>query len=97
MYTKSSMSTLLQVSALVLSAGWLISGVLFTFQYLKIFRTNDTEGISPLTFFGFSILNANATIYGYLTSNFLWIPGTILASLSCALIAWSAFHNHAKR
>lgn len=87
---------LLQISSITLSAGWLISGILFAFQLAKIVRTNNCEGIHVPTFFGISLLNANATLYAYLTGNVLWMPGTILASLSCAVIAWRAYRNSGK-
>lgn len=90
------MEVILYISSVTLSAGWLISGVLFAFQLVKIVRTNNCEGINIPTFFGFSLLNANATLYAYLTANVLWMPGTILASLSCALIAWWAYRNGGK-
>jgi uncharacterized protein with PQ loop repeat len=85
-----------QISGWILSAGWLISGVLFAWQYIKILRSKNAEGISWSTFAGFSFLNANATLYGYLSGNFLWLPGTVLAAISCALIALAAFHGHKK-
>lgn len=80
------MTLVLEISSIILSVGWFISGVLFAFQYYKILCEKDSGGVSWVTFFGFALLNANAALYGYLNGNLWWLPGTILASVSCALI-----------
>ncbi|OGG49985.1 hypothetical protein A2763_03455 [Candidatus Kaiserbacteria bacterium RIFCSPHIGHO2_01_FULL_54_36] len=87
------MLPLQEISGIIFAAGWLISGVLFTLQYIKIIRTNETKDIYWPTFFGFALLNANSALYGILTGNFWWLPGTGLAAVACALIAYKAFRN----
>lgn len=85
--------SLLELSGIIFSAGWVISGVLFTLQYIKILRTNDTKDIYWPTFFGFALLNINSGLYGYLTGNLWWLPGTGLAAVACTLIAYKTFRN----
>ena len=85
--------TVFEISSLILSAGWLISGVSFALQMFKIYKTNETKGISIITFTVFAFLNANASVYAYLIDAHLWLPGTILAAVSCGLIALKAFQN----
>jgi MtN3 and saliva related transmembrane protein len=80
-----------QISGFIFAAGWLISGVLFALQAIKIYRKKDAEGISIVTFAGFALLNTNAALYGYLSGNPLWLPGTLLAAVSCTCIALMSY------
>ncbi|MGB4076450.1 MAG: hypothetical protein WBK28_01975 [Minisyncoccia bacterium] len=91
------MSLVLELSGWVLSAGWFISGILFVVQYLKILKTKSARDVYWPTFFGFSLLNANAALYGYLHGEYFWLPGTILASTSCALISFEAYKDRRSR
>ena len=88
------MDVVFEISSFILAAGWVVTGILFVLQVLKIYATNDTGGVYWLTFAGFSFMQANATVYAYLSRNFLWLPGTIASTIACALIAWKAYRGH---
>ena len=80
------MQILLEVSGAIFAAGWLVNGGLLAWQLFKILHTKNATGVSMLTFAMFCLLNLNSALYGVLTGNYWWLPGTLLGAISCLFI-----------
>ena len=85
------MGIITQISAAILSSGWLISGLLFAQQYWHIRKKKKLHGVSWITFAGFCVLQLNVMLYALLNAQWYWLPGAVIAAIACALIAYKAY------
>lgn len=73
--------------AVIFGLGLLVNAGLFVPQIVKILRAKSAEGVSVLTFGGFSILQITGILHGYFQGDRYLFWGMIASLLTCGTVA----------
>lgn len=63
-----------------------INALLFIPQSLTILKTKSIDGLSPITFIGFLIIQISVMAHGYLYKDYLLVAGYALSVLTCGFV-----------
>ncbi|MBN1684435.1 MAG: hypothetical protein JW855_03240 [Gammaproteobacteria bacterium] len=66
----------------------LFGALLFLPQIIRLARTKNSEGVSLITFLGFTLIQLLVIIHGFYYQDSLLILGTFLRFLSCAILIY---------
>jgi MtN3 and saliva related transmembrane protein len=75
-----------EIVAIIFSLGLLDNALLFVPQVLAVWRKKSDEGISLVTFGGFSVLQAIGIVHGLYQHDFSLILGMAASLLSCGTV-----------
>jgi MtN3 and saliva related transmembrane protein len=75
-----------QIVAVIFGLGLLCNALLFVPQVLAVWRKKSDEGISLITFGGFSILQIVAIIHGFYQQDRALILGMAASLISCGSV-----------
>jgi MtN3 and saliva related transmembrane protein len=75
-----------QIVAVIFGLGLLCNALLFVPQALAVWRKKTDEGISLITFGGFSILQAIGIVHGLYQQDLSLILGMAASLLSCGTV-----------
>ncbi len=76
-----------EIVAFIFGFGLMINAALFVPQIVKILRDKSSEGVSFLTFGGFSVLQMTGILHGYLQGDKAIMFGMIASFLTCGSVA----------
>jgi len=75
-----------EIVAVIFGLGLVCNALLFVPQALAVWRKKTDEGISLITFGGFSILQAIGIVHGVFQQDFSLILGMAASLLSCGTV-----------
>lgn len=76
-----------EIVAVIFGLGLLVNAALFVPQIIRILRAKSSEGVSFLTFGGFSVLQITGVLHGYFQSDKYLMFGMIASLLTCGTVA----------
>ncbi|MDE3115306.1 MAG: hypothetical protein KGL26_06865 [Pseudomonadota bacterium] len=85
------MTSVASVVSLAFGAGLFVNAALFVPQILAIWRKKTADGISLLTFAGFSIMQFVGALHGYLAGDLALMIGMAASFLTCMAVTVLAF------
>ena len=77
-----------QFVAVVFGLGLVCNALLFVPQVLALWRKKNSEGVSLLTFGGFSVLQAIAIVHGFYQHDLSLILGMAASLLTCGTVTF---------
>jgi MtN3 and saliva related transmembrane protein len=86
-----------QIVAVIFGLGLLCNALLFVPQALAVGRKKTDEGVSLITFGGFSILQAIAIVHGAYQHDLSLILGMAASLLSCGTVTLLTFIYRIRR
>ena len=75
-----------EIVAAVFGFGMLINACLFVPQALRLWRTKSAEGVSVLSFAGFSTLQLVGVVHGYLQHDHALMAGMLVSLMTCGTV-----------
>ncbi len=75
-----------QIVAVIFGLGLLCNALLFVPQALAVWRKKSDEGVSLITFGGFSVLQAIGIVHGIYQQDLSLILGMAASLLSCGMV-----------
>jgi len=76
-----------EVVAVFFGFGLMVNAALFVPQIVSILRSKSSEGISFVTFMGFSVLQILGILHGYFKDDKYLMFGMIASLLTCGSVA----------
>jgi MtN3 and saliva related transmembrane protein len=76
-----------EIVAVIFGLGLLVNAALFVPQINRIIRAKSSEGVSFLTFAGFSVLQITGILHGYFQNDRYLMYGMIASLLTCGTVA----------
>ncbi|MDR0677646.1 MAG: hypothetical protein LBF57_03170 [Holosporaceae bacterium] len=67
------------------------NAALFVPQAIKIYKTKNADGLSPVTFSGFCIVQVFSVLHGYIKGDWIFLVGSAFALLFCGGVAFLIF------
>jgi MtN3 and saliva related transmembrane protein len=86
-----------QIVAVIFGLGLLCNALLFVPQALAVWRKKTDEGISLITFGGFSILQAIGIVHGFYQQDLSLILGMAASLLSCGTVTFLTLFYRLRR
>ena len=86
-----------QIVAVIFGLGLLCNALLFVPQALAVWRKKSDEGVSLITFGGFSVLQAIGIVHGIYQHDLSLILGMASSLLSCGTVTLLAFVYRVQR
>jgi len=86
-----------QIVAVIFGLGLLCNALLFVPQALALWRKKTDEGISLITFGGFSILQAIGIVHGLYQQDLSLILGMAASLLSCGTVTFLTLFYRVRR
>jgi MtN3 and saliva related transmembrane protein len=86
-----------QIVAVIFGLGLLCNALLFVPQALAVGRKKTDEGISLITFGGFSILQAIGIVHGVYQQDLSLILGMAASLLSCGSVTFLTLYYRVRR
>lgn len=84
---QAGMTDFASLVSLVFGAGLFVNALLFVPQALAIWRKKTAEGVSLLTFAGFSAMQFVGALHGYLGGDFALMLGMAASFVTCSSVA----------
>lgn len=79
------------------SLGMFINALLFIPQIIKLYKVKDSQGVSLLTFGGFTLIQLFTVLHGYFAKDYLLFGGSLASLLTCGtatiLACWYRLKN----
>lgn len=75
------------IVAVIFGLGLMANAALFVPQIIRILRDKSSEGVSFLTFGGFSVLQITGVLHGYFQGDKYLMSGMIASLLTCGTVA----------
>lgn len=76
-----------EIVAVIFGLGLMVNAVLFVPQINRILRAKSSEGVSFLTFAGFSVLQMTGILHGYFQGDRAIMFGMMASLLTCGTVA----------
>lgn len=76
-----------EIVGVIFGFALMINAALFVPQIISILRAKSSEGVSFLTFGGFSVLQMTGVLHGYLQGDKALMFGMIASLLTCGTVA----------
>ena len=86
-----------QIVAVIFGLGLLCNALLFVPQALAVWRKKSDEGVSLITFGGFSVLQAIGIVHGIYQHDLSLILGMASSLLSCGTVTLLTFVYRVQR
>ena len=86
-----------QFVAVVFGLGLVCNALLFVPQALALWRKKNSEGVSLLTFGGFSVLQAIAIVHGFYQHDLSLILGMAASLLTCGTVTFLTIYYRLRR
>jgi len=86
-----------EIVAVIFGLGLLCNALLFVPQALAVWRKKTDEGISLITFGGFSILQAIGIVHGLYQQDLSLILGMAASLLSCGTVTFLTLYYRMRR
>ena len=86
-----------QMVAVIFGLGLVCNALLFVPQVIAVWRKKSDEGISLITFGGFSILQAIGIVHGLYQQDFSLILGMAASLLTCGTVTALTFYYRVRR
>ena len=86
-----------QIVAVIFGLGLLCNALLFVPQALAVWRKKTDEGISLITFGGFSVLQAIGIVHGLYQQDLSLILGMAASLLSCGTVTFLTLFYRMRR
>lgn len=71
---------------IMFSMGLFVNAMLFVPQIVKLIRTKSAEGLSLLTFAGFSIIQIFTILHAYIAKDYILFFGFVLSFMLCGTV-----------
>lgn len=68
------------------SSALFVNALLFIPQAIRLWKTKSPEGVSLLTFGGFTLIQLLAVLHGYLKQDYILLIGFGLSFITCGVI-----------
>ncbi len=79
---------LIDTVEIIFSLGLFINAVLFIPQIIRLYKTKNSQGISLVTFGGFSIIQFFTVLHAYLHQDILLLLGFLLSLITCGIVTF---------
>jgi len=86
-----------QFVAVVFGLGLVCNALLFVPQVLALWRKKNSEGVSLLTFGGFSVLQAIAIVHGFYQHDLSLILGMAASLITCGTVTFLTIYYRLRR
>jgi MtN3 and saliva related transmembrane protein len=86
-----------QIVAVIFGLGLLCNALLFVPQVLAVWRKKTDEGISLITFGGFSVLQAIGILHGIYQGDLSLIVGMAASLISCGTVTMLTLYYRLRR
>ena len=86
-----------QFVAVVFGLGLVCNALLFVPQVLALWRKKNSEGVSLLTFGGFSVLQAIAIVHGFYQHDLSLILGMAASLITCGTVTFLTLYYRLRR
>jgi MtN3 and saliva related transmembrane protein len=86
-----------QFVAVVFGLGLVCNALLFVPQVLALWRKKNSEGVSLLTFGGFSVLQAIAIVHGCYQHDLSLILGMAASLVTCGTVTYLTLYYRLRR
>jgi MtN3 and saliva related transmembrane protein len=86
-----------QFVAVVFGLGLVCNALLFVPQVLALWRKKNSEGVSLLTFGGFSVLQAIAIVHGFYQHDLSLILGMAASLITCGTVTYLTLYYRLRR
>ncbi len=86
-----------QIVAVIFGLGLVCNALLFVPQVVAVWRKKSDEGISLITFGGFSVLQAIGIVHGLYQRDLSLILGMAARLLSCGTVTFLTFFYRVRR
>ena len=86
-----------QFVAVVFGLGLVCNALLFVPQALALWRKKNSEGVSLLTFGGFSVLQAIAIVHGFYQHDLSLILGMAASLITCGTVTFLTLYYRLRR
>jgi MtN3 and saliva related transmembrane protein len=86
-----------EIVAIIFGLGLLCNALLFVPQAIAVWRKKTDEGVSLITFGGFSVLQVIGIVHGVYQRDWSLILGMAASLLSCGMVALLTAYYRAKR
>ena len=86
-----------QIVAVIFGLGLVCNALLFVPQVVAVWRKKSDEGISLITFGGFSVLQAIGIVHGLYQQDLSLILGMAASLLSCGTVTFLTFFYRIRR
>jgi len=86
-----------QFVAVVFGLGLVCNALLFVPQALALWRKKNSEGVSLLTFGGFSVLQAIAIVHGFYQHDRSLILGMAASLITCGTVTFLTIYYRLRR
>ncbi len=86
-----------QIVAVIFGLGLICNALLFVPQVVAVWRKESDEGISLITFGGFSVLQAIGIVHGLYQHDLSLILGMAASLLSCGTVTFLTVFYRVKR
>lgn len=86
-----------QIVAVIFGLGLFCNALLFVPQVLAVWRKKTDEGISVVSFGGFSVLQAIAIVHGVYQHDLSLILGMAASLLSCGTVTFLTLYYRVRR
>jgi MtN3 and saliva related transmembrane protein len=86
-----------QFVAVVFGLGLVCNALLFVPQALALWRKKNSEGVSLLTFGGFSVLQAIAIVHGFYQHDLSLILGMAASLITCGTVTFLTIYYRLRR
>jgi len=72
--------------AILFGLGLVANAGLFVVQAVKIYKAKSSEGLSTMTFAGFSLLQIIGILHGYFQKDYYLLTGMAVSLLACGTV-----------
>ena len=72
--------------------GLLVNAILYVPQAIRLYKLKSSEGISFITFFGFTLIQIFTTLHGYIHHDIFLMLGTVFGVLTCGTVAFQIIY-----
>ena len=86
-----------QFVAVVFGLGLVCNALLFVPQVLALWRKKNSDGVSLLTFGGFSVLQAIAIVHGFYQHDLSLILGMAASLITCGTVTFLTIYYRLRR
>jgi MtN3 and saliva related transmembrane protein len=86
-----------QIVAVIFGLGLICNALLFVPQAIAVWRKKTDEGISLITFGGFSVLQAIGIVHGFYQQDLSLILGMAASLLTCGTVTCLTFFYRMRR
>lgn len=86
-----------EIVGFIFGMGLLVNASLFVVQAIKIIKNRSADGVSIITFAGFSILQITGILHGFLQKDLYLLFGMVASFLACGTVTALSIYYRRKK